>query len=72
MTPVLSFLAEVRFLGLDGDQLGVLAVGSLVGASCALVGSFLVLRRVAMLGDAISHAVLPAWRCALTASRRYS
>ena len=59
MTPVLSFLAEVRFLGLDGDQLGVLAVGSLVGASCALVGSFLVLRRVAMLGDAISHAVLP-------------
>jgi manganese/zinc/iron transport system permease protein len=55
----LAFIAETRFLGLDGDQLGVLAVGSLVGASCALVGSFLVLRRMAMLGDAISHAVLP-------------
>ena len=37
----------------------VLLVGSLVAASCALVGSFLVLRRMALLGDAISHAVLP-------------
>jgi manganese/zinc/iron transport system permease protein len=37
----------------------VLLVGSLVAASCALVGSFLVLRRLALLGDAISHAVLP-------------
>jgi len=37
----------------------VLTVGSLVGASCALVGSFLVLRKMALLGDAISHAVLP-------------
>ncbi len=34
-------------------------VGSLTAASCALVGSFLILRRMAMLGDAISHAVLP-------------
>lgn len=37
----------------------ILAVGSFVAASCALVGSFLVLRRMAMLGDAISHSVLP-------------
>lgn len=37
----------------------VLAVGSLVAASCALVGTFLVLRKMALLGDAISHAVLP-------------
>ena len=37
----------------------ILLVGSLVAASTALVGSFLVLRRMAMLGDAISHAVLP-------------
>ena len=36
----------------------VIIVGSLVGASCALVGSFLVLRKMALLGDAISHAVL--------------
>jgi len=37
----------------------VILVGCLAAASCALVGSFLVLRRMALLGDAISHAVLP-------------
>jgi len=37
----------------------ILLVGSFVAASCALVGSFLVLRKMALLGDAISHAVLP-------------
>lgn len=49
----------------------VLLVASLTAASCALVGSFLVLRRVAMLGDAISHAVLPGLAVAflLTGSR---
>ena len=33
--------------------------GALAAGPCALVGCFLVLRRMAMLGDAISHAVLP-------------
>jgi manganese/zinc/iron transport system permease protein len=33
-------------------------VGALVGAACGLVGSLLVLRRLALLGDAISHSVL--------------
>ena len=33
-------------------------VGALVGASCGLIGAFLVLRRLALLGDAISHSVL--------------
>jgi manganese/zinc/iron transport system permease protein len=37
----------------------ILAVGALVATSCALVGSFLVLRKMSLLGDAISHAVLP-------------
>lgn len=37
----------------------ILLVGSMVAASCALVGSFLVLRKMALMGDAISHAVLP-------------
>lgn len=37
----------------------ILAVGSTAAASCALIGTFLVLRRMALLGDAISHAVLP-------------
>ncbi len=37
----------------------IVAIGSLVGVACALVGCFLILRRLAMLGDAISHSVLP-------------
>ena len=37
----------------------ILLVASLVAASCALVGTFLVLRGMSLLGDAISHAVLP-------------
>lgn len=41
------------------DEVWILIIGSLVAASCSLVGCFLVLRRLAMLGDAISHAVLP-------------
>ncbi len=32
---------------------------TLVGVSCALVGNFLILRRLALVGDAISHSVLP-------------
>lgn len=45
--------------GAGADHAIVLAVGAAVGASCGLLGAFLVLRKVAMLGDAISHAVLP-------------
>ncbi|MBT8044431.1 MAG: metal ABC transporter permease [Verrucomicrobiae bacterium] len=31
----------------------------LLGAGCGLIGCFVVLRRVALMGDAVSHAVLP-------------
>ena len=37
----------------------VILTGILAAGSCGLIGSFLVLRNNAMLGDAISHAVLP-------------
>lgn len=37
----------------------VLAAGMLASLACALIGSFLVLRRMSLMGDAISHAVLP-------------
>ncbi len=37
----------------------IILTGSLVAASCGLLGCFLILRRMAMIGDAISHAVLP-------------
>ncbi|MBI4126847.1 MAG: metal ABC transporter permease, partial [Deltaproteobacteria bacterium] len=37
----------------------IVLTGILTAASSGLLGSFLVLRRMSMLGDAISHAVLP-------------
>jgi manganese/zinc/iron transport system permease protein len=37
----------------------IILTGSLVAASCGLLGCYLVLRRMALIGDAISHAVLP-------------
>jgi manganese/zinc/iron transport system permease protein len=37
----------------------IMLTGALAAGACALVGCFLVLRRMAMVGDAISHAVLP-------------
>ncbi|HWR82470.1 MAG TPA: metal ABC transporter permease [Candidatus Deferrimicrobium sp.] len=40
-------------------DLWVILTGILAAAACALIGSYLVLRQNAMLGDAISHAVLP-------------
>lgn len=37
----------------------ILLTAALVACSCSLLGCFLVLRRMAMIGDAISHSVLP-------------
>ncbi|ADB19319.1 ABC-3 protein [Pirellula staleyi DSM 6068] len=39
--------------------LRTMAIGVCCGASCALVGCYLVLRKMSLLGDAISHSVLP-------------
>jgi ABC-type Mn2+/Zn2+ transport system permease subunit len=39
--------------------LWTIAVGILCNTSCAILGCYLVLRRMSLLGDAISHAVLP-------------
>ncbi|MBL7843443.1 MAG: metal ABC transporter permease [Cyclobacteriaceae bacterium] len=41
------------------NDLSIILTASLVSASCALLGCFLILRKMAMVGDAISHAVLP-------------
>ena len=38
---------------------GIVMVAAVSAMACALIGSFLVLRRMSMMGDAISHAVLP-------------
>jgi ABC-type Mn2+/Zn2+ transport system permease subunit len=39
--------------------LWTVAIGLAANVSCALLGCYLVLRRMSLLGDAISHAVLP-------------
>jgi manganese/zinc/iron transport system permease protein len=44
------------FLQLDFPAL---AAGALAAVSCAILGCVLVLRRMSLMGDAISHAVLP-------------
>ncbi len=37
----------------------IAAMGFLVTAACGLIGNYLILRRMALVGDAISHSVLP-------------
>ena len=37
----------------------IVAIAATCAAACALPGCFLVLRRMSLMGDAISHAVLP-------------
>lgn len=41
------------------DSFWIILTGSLVAVSCALLGTFLILRKMSMVGDAISHSVLP-------------
>jgi manganese/zinc/iron transport system permease protein len=43
----------------SGAQLEIQLVAVVVAVACALPGSFLVLRRMAMMSDAISHSILP-------------
>jgi ABC-type Mn2+/Zn2+ transport system permease subunit len=55
----LTFLAPRSTEGELALALWILAVGAVTGATCGLLGTFLVLRRMSLVGDAISHAVLP-------------
>ncbi|HEX5103373.1 MAG TPA: metal ABC transporter permease, partial [Pirellulaceae bacterium] len=67
MSSDLSLLAKWNW-ALDG---WIVLAGCLCAVAAALLGNFLVLRRMSMLGDAISHAVLPGLAAAffLTHSR---
>ena len=49
----------------------IVLTGAAVNVACALVGCFLILRKMSMMGDALSHAVLPGLVVAfvLTGSR---
>ena len=40
-------------------DLGTITIGIVGNASCAILGCYLVLRRMSLLGDAIAHSVLP-------------
>src|SRR5690606_40942729 len=42
----------------DSYDLAIIVTGALVAGSCGFIGSFLILRGMALLGDAISHSVL--------------
>jgi manganese/zinc/iron transport system permease protein len=48
--------------------LWIIATAAATNAACALVGSYLVLRRMSMMGDALSHAVLPGLAVAFITS----
>lgn len=47
----------------------IVLVGALTAVACSLVGTFLLLRRMSMMGDAISHAVLPGLALAFLISQ---
>lgn len=50
----------VRFFSMQDDLLRVVLLGSLcLGLCCGLLGSFIVVRKLSLVGDALSHAVLP-------------
>jgi len=41
------------------NEFWIMLTGALVASTCSIAGCFLVLRKMAMIGDAISHSVLP-------------
>ena len=41
------------------SSIWIVLMGFFVAAACGLVGNFLLLRRMALIGDAISHSILP-------------
>lgn len=64
----MSFLSNWSW-ELDG---WIVAAGVLCAVAASLLGNFLVLRRMSMLGDAISHAVLPGLAAAFLLSESRS
>ncbi len=56
LTVIAEWLGQSR-LNIE-NAAGTLLVGALCAATCALVGCFLLLRKMSLLGDALSHSVL--------------
>ncbi len=44
---------------MTAEQIEIQVIAVIVAAACAIPGAFLVLRRMSMMSDAISHAILP-------------
>ena len=51
---------------MESNLLLILVTGGLVGAAAGYLGSFMVLKRMALVGDALSHVALPGMAIALT------
>jgi manganese/zinc/iron transport system permease protein len=58
---MLTLFAQLDWLEPFRSETGqrIILVGALTNVACALVGCYLVLRRMSLMGDAIAHAVLP-------------
>jgi len=61
-----------RILGMDPIAFWIVVTCAMVNVSCAILGCFLVLRRMSLLGDAISHAILPGIAIAFIATNSRS
>lgn len=61
----------MHVLAISANDAWTIATASTCAVACGILGCFLVLRRLSLLGDAISHAILPGLAMAfiLTASR---
>lgn len=49
----------MTFFSFSTHEWWTIAIGALCAVACALPGCFLVLRRLSLVGDAVSHAILP-------------
>ena len=49
----------INSLVMNNAQIEIQLIASLVAVACAIPGTFLVLRKMAMISDAISHSILP-------------
>jgi manganese/zinc/iron transport system permease protein len=68
---VIALVGDASFAGGQLAMHGwAMATAAVVSASCALVGTLLVVRRMSLFADAISHAVLPGIAVAVLAGGR--
>ena len=49
----------MTFIAFASFEIWIMVIGALVCSACGILGCFLILKKLALMGDAISHAVLP-------------